>query len=228
MPMALYRACRAAQSVWMPRITGLARSSRVHPQSRDRGATRNLTQAHGVDSRLSLVAAIEDQHAAWYRNGRRAAALLLGCWGYDYASEWSSFIALGSAATEQLFMQNLEGTVELELTRRPFSSVGELRGLLTPIADASRAQGASANHRRFSLLSKPDGTDSSWRARRHAAAKEVELPPVSLVRRVSVLPSIRLSPLLLGDASQLTRYVRKSRSGTEFLRHAPHPGLESD
>lgn len=89
--------------------------------------------------------------------------------------------------------------------------------MLTPVAEAPHIAGAAVNHHRFSILAAPDGSDSDWRAKRHANAVANELPPVELVRHVSILPPLSLSAMLFGE-STLTRYLRKSKHKTEFLR----------
>ena len=72
---------------------------------------------------------------------------------YGMATTGYAYVQLGAAATEQLFMQGLEGTVELQLTLRPFSAVGELRGPLTPVSRPP-SRPCAQNHQSFSLISK--------------------------------------------------------------------------
>ena len=92
----------------------------------------------------SLVAALEQE--AGPSNASGAGLLVTGgvllaagalCYlAYDKAVRAYAFTLLCSAATEQLFMQQLEGKVELELLLTPFSSTGEICGLLSPVAEA--------------------------------------------------------------------------------------------
>ena len=97
--------------------------------------------SHSGTDPLSVVAAVRADHSAATYSTRRLAVLggaaLCGYWAYGKASNGYAYVQLGAAATEQLFMQGLEGTVELEMTLRPFSSVGELRGNLTPVSPTS-------------------------------------------------------------------------------------------
>ena len=116
-------------------------------------------------------------------------------------------------------MQRLEGAVVLELTRRPFSSVAEIRGQLTPVSEAPQVAGSGFNHRRIPHLETPP--EGTRRARRQAAALAEQLPPVSLTRSVSVLPPLRLSSLVFGSPT-ITQYVRKSREGTAYFTETPH------
>jgi hypothetical protein len=158
--------------------------------------------------------------------------MLCGYWAYGKATNGYAYVQLGAAATERLFMQGLEGTVELEMTLRPFSSTGELRGSLTPASPTSpwlprnppgpwnraSTQGPRS-HPSFSLISHPPDQQQQ---QQHAA-------PVPTVRRVGVLPPVHLSALgglwsadlaaacqrLLGES--LTLCCTKSRGETKFF-----------
>jgi hypothetical protein len=131
-------------------------------------------------------------------------------------------MVLGAAATEQLFMQRLEGTVELELCCQFLSSRAELRGQLTPISEAPLK--GVLNHRAFSLLTTADGSPNNTSPRthaRHTAAKEKILPPVPTVRVVSVLAPMHVLSALLFGRGELLLYCRKSRSHTEYFTAMP-------
>ena len=105
---------------------------------------------HG-NSGTSLVAAVQAEHSQRWSRVLGGAAAVLGTYkAYDMATRWYAQLLLGSAATEQLYMQQLKGTVELEICIRPFSRVGELRGLLTPVSEAPHVSGP-IRHRAFTL-----------------------------------------------------------------------------
>lgn len=184
------------------------------------GSSRaSSSSSGGADDRtMSLVAAVEDGNKANQRLLWRCAAAMLGYCCYDWLSEAMARISLGAAATEQLFMQRAQGEVVLQLTRKPLSTVGEIRGQLTPVNEAPRTSGGAFNHRRVPYIDTPP--EGSMRAKRHADAMAAQLPPVPLTRTVSVLPSLRLSAFISGD-STLTRYCRKSRAGTAYMQDAP-------
>ena len=140
-------------------------------------------------------------------------ALAGACYAYNKTVDAYAYMQLAAAATEQLYMQQLTGVVELELCLRPFSSVGELRGFLTPVAEAPRTPGPM-QHRAFTLLEPADVSSKS--KARHLAAIEQQLPPVPTVRRVSLLFPLSREPTYL--------YCRKSREGgTHFFEGASPP-----
>lgn len=199
--------------------------------------------SHSGTDPLSVVAAVRADHSAATYSTRRLAVLggaaLCGYWAYGKASNGYAYVQLGAAATEQLFMQGLEGTVELEMTLRPFSSVGELRGNLTPVSPTSPwlprsppgpRNGASSkearSHQSFSLISHPPGHPRS-RDQQHQQPE-----PVPTVRHVGVLPPLHISALgslwspglsaacqyLLGES--LTLCCTKSRGETKFFPRA--------
>ena len=191
---------------------------------------------HSGTDPLSVVAAVSAEDASVASSTRRLAltggAMLCGYWAYGKATNGYAYVQLGAAATEQLFMQGLEGTVELEMTLRPFSSTGELRGSLTPASPTSpwlprnppgpwngtSTQGARS-HPSFSLISHPP--DQQQQQQREA--------PVPTVRHVGVLPPVHLSALgglwspdlaaacqrLMGES--LTLCCTKSRGETKFF-----------
>ena len=178
---------------------------------------------HIDDRSMSLLAAVADAEARRWRMLARGGALLAVYWAYDYATRMYAYMMLGSSATEQLFMQRLEGTVELQLSMRPFSSVGEVRGLLTPVREAPHTSGPM-NHRAFTLLTPPSVSHDSVghtpkTKARHAAAAELQLPPVVTKRDVSIFRPMHLSALLWPQETHL--YCRKSKAGTEYFSVAP-------
>merc|ERR1711865_455862 len=166
-------------------------------------------------------------------------AALCGYWAYGKLSNGYAYVQLGAAATEQLFMQGLEGKVELEMSLSPFSSVGELRGSLTPVSPTSpwlprnppgpwsgNSSKEARSHQSFSLISHPPG---------HPRSRDEQQPqqePVPTVRHVGVLPPLHLSALgglwspglsaacqyLLGES--LTLCCTKSRGETKFFPRA--------
>ena len=156
-----------------------------------RVATRHSSSNFGDP--LSVVAAVKAEQSHTRQlvqsHTRRLAvagcAALSGYWAYGKASRGYAYVQLGAAATEQLFMQGLEGTVELELTLRPFSAAGELSGCLTPVArPPTRPSGQS--HRSFSLIAHPPGHPRS-----KATADAQPLAPVPAVSLIGVLPPVR-------------------------------------
>ena len=190
-------------------------------------STVPLSMASAVTAEEASAASAA-QHSAMLTAG----AMLCGYWAYGKATNGYAYVQLGAAATEQLFMQGLEGTVELEMTLRPFSSTGELRGSLTPASPTSpwlprnppgpwngtSTQGARS-HPSFSLISHPP--DQQQQQQREA--------PVPTVRHVGVLPPVHLSALgglwspdlaaacqrLMGES--LTLCCTKSRGETKFF-----------
>ena len=137
---------------------------------------------------------------------------------YEQAVRAYAYMLLGSAATEQLFMQQLEGTVELELSLRPFSPVGELRGLLSPIVEEPRTPGP-VRHRAFTLLEPAKVSKSTYN--RHRRAAEQQPPPVAMMRYVSLLRPMHLSALFASQAQEMRLYCRKSRAQTEYFAELP-------
>ena len=192
---------------------------------------------------MSVVAAVRADQSASTTSTRRLALLggaaLCGYWAYGKASNGYAYVQLGAAATEQLFMQGLEGTVELEMTLSPFSSVGELRGSLTPVSPTSpwlprnppgpwsgTSSKEARSHQSFSLISHPPC---------HPRSRDEQQPqqePLPTVRHVGVLPPLLLSALgslwspglsaacqyLLGES--LTLCCTKSRGETKFFPRA--------
>ena len=140
-----------------------------------------------------------------------AGATAFGCWAYDKASMGYAYIQLGAAATEQLYMQGLQGVVELELTLKPLSSVGELRGALTPVGKAPTLPGYQQQHKRFSLIAHPPGHPRSKTSEEDVSRPE----PVSTLRHVHVLPPLHLFALALGTTSTLC--CTKSRTETKYF-----------
>ena len=151
---------------------------------------------------------------------KRAAAVSLGYLGYEFAAQRYAYMILGSAATEQLFMQRLEGSVELELCCKPFSTHAELRGQLTPIMEAPRPNKGFPNHRALGSGVLPAENRSKHTRDRFAAAAERSLPPVAMVRQVAVMAPMRLLAVLFGNG-ELHLYCRKSRAGTEYFTTKP-------
>ena len=180
---------------------------------------RTLLQTRrGLSSGHSVVAAVEASHQ---RIGRLLAGLpilLLTVLAYEKAARSYAMMILGSAATEQLFMQQLEGVVELELETRNLSTTGELRGLLTPVSEEPRTPGP-IKHRAFTLL-EPANVSERTRTR-HAAMAQEQLPPVATTRHVSMMRPIRLSALIRNQPPETRFYCRKSRSQTEFFSEKP-------
>ena len=164
--------------------------------------------------------------------GAIAVGVPLACAAYDYATQAYARMILGAAATEQLWMQKLEGTVELELTVRRFCSVGELRGMLSPVLYAPHISMSTINHRAFTLIESPDfnersGLSARTRARQ-AEANKGQLPPTAMKRDVQVCAPLCLLPALFGS-KELRFFVRKSRSQTEYFSEANRPeGFASD
>lgn len=172
----------------------------------------------------SLVAAVEERSVSRLRRVMYGAgATALAAWAYDFTARWYAQILLRSAATEQLYMQRLQGTVELEMRLQPFSRVGELRGLLTPVAEAPRTSGP-IRHRAFTLLEPADpaskGVSSITRAR-HQAAADAQLPPVATTRQVPCMAPINPIALFAAEPPETRLYCRKSRTGTEFFTKPP-------
>lgn len=168
--------------------------------------------------------------AIWARRWGTGAALglPLSCACYDYAAQCYAQMILGAAATEQLWMQRLEGTVELELVIKPLSNIGELRGLLSPVLDAPQVpqhlQGIM-NHRAFTLLESSEiagrsGLSSRTRER-HAEINRNQLPPVVMRRAVGVYAPINLLSVLFGGCKDISLYCRKSRAHTEYFTVMP-------
>ena len=205
----------------------------------------------GTADPLSVVAAVRaDQSLASGSRVRLAiagGAALCGYWAYGKLSNGYAYVQLGAAATEQLFMQGLEGKVELEMTLRPFSSVGELRGSLTPVSPTSpwlprnppgpwsgTNSKEARSHQSFSLISHPPGHP---RSRGDEQRSTEQREPVPTVRHVGVLPPVHLSALgsfwspglsavcqgLLGES--LTLCCTKSRGETQFYNPNPNPNL---
>lgn len=192
--------------------------------------TRRATSyaTHTADHSHSLVAAIEAESKPQSRLLVRCGYLVFGYWAYNYVARAYAFMLLGSAATEQLFMQRLEDKVELEMVLQPFSSIGVMRGMLTPVAENPRTSGPM-NHRAFTIL-EPANVSSRTLAR-HTAAAEQQLPPVPTTRHCSVFAPMPLSALLRPSEERL--FIRKDRSGTQYFSKAPPdwggwPGLSHD
>ena len=201
---------------------------------------RFLAAARAVSARRlsgvpSLVSAVEAAETAATKRKRlllKGAGLgLLGSLTYDAGVQAYARIILGAAATEQLFMQGLEGEVELELILTNFSSKAELRGDLTPV-ERPAARGSFATHRNFSLLKKPpkaggadrsDEEASSFKLSRaflrSKASPKEPAAPVASRRLVSVFAPARLSALVLG-LPETSLYCRKSRCKTEYFTGA--------
>lgn len=144
---------------------------------------------------------------------------------YDRLVNWYAYILLRSAATEQLFMQGLEGAVELELRLTPFSTAGEIIGRLTPVSDKPHIAGL--NHRAFTIFSTAN-TVSTRTQGRHSAALERQLPPTVQTRHVSVFAPAHLSALIL-PLGQTKLYCRKTIERTECFTQKPSAwGLDCD
>ena len=196
----------------------LRRSPRVAMAARIFGSRSMSTSGH------SLVAAVEQ--SSWWPGKRSlmySSAVAAAYVAHNEAVRAYAYMRLGSAATEQLFMQKLEGTVELELRLRSFESKGELRGLLTPVSRTPHTVGP-INHRAFTLLHHA-GSDNgeaikesglSTRTRdRHEKLRSAELPPVATLRRINLWAPWHLSALVFGP-SEMHLYIKKSRSHTEY------------
>ena len=190
-----------------------------------RVATRHSTS--NVGDPLSVVAAVkaEQSHTRQLAvsHTRRLAiagcAALSGYWAYGKASRGYAYVQLGAAATEQLFMQGLEGTVELELTQRPFSAAGELSGCLTPVARPP-THSSGQSHRSFSLIAHPPGHPRS-----KATADAQPLAPVPAVRLIGVLPPVRRGcSRMLADCNRRWQRLRPyvSRLQPYGQRLQPH------
>lgn len=158
-----------------------------------------------------------------------AAALAAGfviSWAYDGCVRMHARIVLGAAATKQLVMQRLEGTVELELRYRPLSSTAELRGQLTPLLGAPRAYLGFPRHSSYnssceaSCDSERHSISNRTRARREEAFERL-LPPVATVRQVSILTPLRLLSVIRGCHDEVVLYCRKSRGQTEYFSAKP-------
>lgn len=183
---------------------------------------------------LSLVGAVAAADAAAASSRRQilrgVGAAAVGYFLYDAAIIAYARIRLGAAATEQLFMQGLDGEVCLELRLTAFSSQAELRGKLTPVGRRAPA-GDFANHRDFSLLSYPPPKDDRTKSglshdflkmpmdgiQRHVQgkkAREPPPPPVAATRPVSVFAPVHLSALF--GATETRLYCRKTRYKTEY------------
>lgn len=157
-----------------------------------------------------------DETLKWLLIG--GGSTILAYLAYNKATHLYATMILGSAATEQLYMQGLEGTVELELRIEPFSTVGELRGLLTPVSERPHTSGP-VNHRAFTLLTPAE--ISSKTRRRHEAAVQMQLPPVAMTRLVSIYAPAPLSALVTSQAQETFLYCRKSRAETQYFSEAP-------
>ena len=183
-----------------------------------RGSLVRLSCRSMTDDRgHSLVAALREAEQSRRHLLVGSAIAAAAYVAYNECARAYGYMILGSAATEQLYMQRLDGTVELELRLRSFSSVGELRGQLTPVSSAPRTKGAM-NHRAFTLL-QTAGTDSGISSRtkaRHEAMRSTELPPIATLRHVDVIRPWHLSALVFGP-SELHLYCRKTRSKTEYF-----------
>mmetsp|Transcript_18286 Transcript_18286/g.60287 ORF Transcript_18286/g.60287 Transcript_18286/m.60287 type:complete len:235 (-) Transcript_18286:556-1260(-) len=175
----------------------------------------------------SLVAALEQEAGPSNASGAGllvTSGVLLAagalCYlAYDKAVRAYAFMLLGSAATEQLFMQQLEGKVELELLLTPFSSTGEICGLLSPVAEAPSTPGP-LKHRAFTLIGPNDQLTKRTRER-HAALGIRQQPPVAMVRRVDLLAPVSLTALVEDEPAPVSLFVRKSRGQTEFFTERP-------
>lgn len=188
---------------------------------------------------LSLVGAVTAADAAADSSRRRilrgVGAAAVGYFLYDAAITAYARIMLGAAATEQLFMQGLDGEVQLELCLTAFSSQAELRGKLTPVTRKAPA-GTYANHKDFSLISYPpkEGRTSSGLShdflkmpmdgiQRHIQgknAREPPPPPVAATRPVSVFAPVHLSALFLGQ-KETRLFCRKTKYKTEYPSALP-------
>ena len=159
---------------------------------------------------------------------RGVGAAVVGYFIYDAAILAYARIMLGAAATEQLFMQGLDGEVRLELKLTAFSSQAELRGKLTPVGRRAPA-GDFANHRDFSLISHPPKADRTKSGlshdflkmpmdgiQRHVGkkAREPPQPPVHATRVVPVFAPFHLSALF--GLAETRLYCRKTRHKTEY------------
>ena len=178
------------------------------------------------DRAHSLVAAVSTNQQSWRRPVLISSALAGLYYAYNEGVRMYAYMRLGAAATEQLFMQKLEGTVELEMRLRSFSSVGELRGLLTPVSSKPRTAGPM-NHRAFTLIHYPDIADekqaeniSKRTKARHEAMRAAELPPIATMRQISLWAPWHLSALMFGP-SEIHLYCRKSRCKTEYFSLPP-------
>ena len=182
--------------------------------------TVRRTLSTSADRSMSLLAALEDESARRRRWLIGGGALVGAYWAYDHVVRAYAFMLLGSSATEQLFMQRLEGTVELEMKLRNCSFIGHVCGRLTPVHEAPHTAGPM-NHRAFSILA--NASVSNKTKARHAAAVENQLPPVTLMREVSVLAPLHLSALFSSEPEEEVRlFCRKSRDhGTEYFSEKP-------
>ena len=142
--------------------------------------------------------------------------------GYNYAAQCYAQIMLGAACTEQLWMQKLQGTVELELCIKPFSRIGELRGMLSPVLEKPHVSGP-INHRAFTLIESPNFADreglSQRTKARHAERNRDQLPPVIMRRDIPVWPPLpNVLELLYGESHQeIQLFCRKTRAQTEYF-----------
>ena len=164
------------------------------------------------------------------RSVSRAAAAGIGLpIAYNYAAERYAQMLLGSCATEQLWMQKLEGSVELEIKLQPFSPVAEIRGLLSPIVEKPRVAGA-INHRAFTLIESPNFSEGvSHRTKaRHQANNKAQLPPVMTLRTIEALPPLpSLASLLRGGScfEDVRIFCRKTRAATNYFFAEPPDGF---
>ena len=180
---------------------------------RDLAATRPIRPAL---SRLSsgmpsLVDAVKASEAASAGRlglaGRRTALAVLGYLLYDAAAMAYARIQLGAAATEQLFMQGLQGTVVLELRLKNLSQQAELRGQLTPVSRPA-PKGMTTSHRDFSILTHAPKAPASGSGRTplksglsheflRAKGPTQLAAPVADTRAISVFAPSRTAPLRL-------------------------------
>lgn len=154
-----------------------------------------------------------------------AAALPVAAAAYSYVAHGYAQLVLGAACTEQLWMQRLEGSVELELRMRPFSSCAEVCGMLSPVLERPRTAGPT-NHRAFTIIDTPDRSAhlSERTKERHRQVTERQLPPTMMQRSVQVVaPLPSMSALLRGELfEEMRKFCRKTRDGgTEYFSSPP-------
>ena len=155
-----------------------------------------------------------------------AAALPVAAAAYNYVADGYAKLVLGAACTEQLWMQRLEGSVELELRMRPFSSCAEVCGILSPVLERPRTAGPT-NHRAFTIIDTPDRSAhlSERTKERQRQVAERQLPPTMMQRKVGGLlpPLPSMSALLRGELFEESRkFCRKTRDGgTEYFSTPP-------
>ena len=101
----------------------------------------------------------------------------------------------------------------------PFSSTGEICGLLSPVAEAPSTPGP-LKHRAFTLIGPNDQVTKRTRER-HAALGIRQQPPVAMVRRVDLLAPVSLTALVEDEPAPVSLFVRKSRGQTEFFTERP-------